>query len=247
MGKHTKRIINISLAILGIGLSCISYLAGSTMVQGVLFGLGVSILTTVIINIYETIISIPSKKLSEEKMNAIGLFDIDFNKGNQSQTDVYTNSKKIRMIFSAGMVTLRTYRQAIIDSMVTNQCDVQIVLSASSVLRNGMYMTPMGESDESLKIIQSIRGEVINRNGIGTIELRYSNIGPVGSIEIKDDSYCIVVPYMYGQYSNDSYHTIYKNTGKSDDIYHKWEKHFTKIWEKAISQDQYLQQLKISS
>lgn len=239
LSEKEKKAINISLIILGIILSCVSFLCPIVALQGVILSLGISILTTVIVGFYEKFFNDSKSTVLEEKIQRIGLIDVDYNKIAQSQKEIYRNAKKIRMIFSAGMMTLRTYQQEIISLIVDNQCDIQIVLSSDEILENGTSMTPPGENTESLKLIRNIIKRVSELHGEGSIELRYSNIAPICSLEIKDVDFCIVTPYLYKQFSADNYHTTYRNTGKEADIYHKWEQHFTDIWDEAITKVSY--------
>lgn len=238
LSKKQKTAFIIALVVLGIALSIGSFSIPIVQFQGVLLSLGVSILTTVIIDVYEKFLG-NSESAFLEKLQSFGLFDVNYNNTFQAQEKMYVNAKKLRLLFSSGIGTLRTYEHSIVNLIVQNQCEVQIVLSSDEVIKNGAHLTPEGENTNSLTIIKNIISKVSELHGAGSIELRYSDIEPIGSLEIKDNDFCSVVPYLYKQFSNCSYHTIYKNTGKESDIYHRWEKHFTEIWENAKTKEVY--------
>lgn len=230
MTNITKLLISISLSVLGIGLSCISYSLPNEIWNGVIFGLGISILTTAIIDIYKHILNSPNIK---DQIISMGLLDVDHNETSNSQDDIYKNAKSLKIIFSAGSNTFRTYQDSITESIIKNNCNVQIVLSDNDILKSGMYMSAINETDIAKQIVINIINDISSHNHVGSIELRYSPIPPIGSVEIKDDKYCIVVPYMYKRNSAICYHATYKNTGKNNDIYNKWNNHFDEIWEKS--------------
>lgn len=230
MAKKQKLMLSITLIILGTAISCISYVFSNEFLRGSLEALGVSILTTAIIDIY-TYISDHSKK--DIKLKSMGLIDIDNNKTSHSQDDIYFNAKKIRVIFSAGSATFRKYQKAIEESIIKNNCHVKIILSDYNLLKSGLYMSGETETDITQNVIKDIIEEIKKHNHHGSIELRYSSIAPIGSIEIKDNKYCIVVPYMYKRNSAICYHCTYKNTGDKNDIYNKWKEHFKRVWKKG--------------
>lgn len=227
MKKKTKLFVSIGFAALGIGFSCISYGFQESMWKGIVFGLGISILTTAIMDIYEYISNYSKKEVI---MECAGILDIANNKTSNSQKFIYTNAKTIRVIFNTGVDTFRKYRDTIIKLIIEKNCNVQVVLSSANVLQSGMYTSAENETEITKKLIQDIIESIKDRHYKGSIELRYSNIAPIASVEIKDNKFCTIVPYMYKRNSANSYHATYKNTGKDDDMYHKWEKHFEEIW-----------------
>ena len=182
--------------------------------------------------IYQYIIDYNPKKAHIEE---IGLLDIDYNQGSNSQDDIYKNPKELRVVFNAGAATFREYQEDITKSITNNNCHVKVLLSNKDILQNGMYMSDPNETDITKKIISNIIDAISKSTHSGSIELRYSPIAPIGSVEIRDDKCCVVVPYIYRTNSAISYHTIYKNTGDKNDIYHKWVKHFETLWENAKS------------
>ena len=86
-----------------------------------------------------------------------------------------------------------------------------------------MYLSGEHENALAKKDISNIIQDIHkNYSGAheGSLELRYSPVAPIGSVEIKDDKYCVVVPYIYRRHSAVGYHATYRNTGKENDIYH---------------------------
>lgn len=230
MTRKQKIMLSITILILGVGITCISYVFSSGLFRGILEALGISILTTAIIDIYEYILNYSKRNASIKSM---GLIDVDNNKTSQSQDDIYYNAKKIRVIFSAGSATFRKYQKAIEDSIIKNNCHVKIILSDYNLLKSGLYMSGETEIDITRDVVKNIIEKIKKHNHHGSIELRYSSIAPIGSLEIKDDKFCVVVPYMYKRNSAICYHSTYKNTKNKNDIYHKWEEHFKKVWRKG--------------
>ena len=89
--KKTKIAIDISLLTFGIGLSCISFLNENEMIQGVIFGLGVSLSTTMLVDIYQII---TQEDCSLSNVSLMGLVEVAYNGDEESQKDFFRKAKK---------------------------------------------------------------------------------------------------------------------------------------------------------
>ena len=230
MSQKRKLIISIVIGIFGLNLSLISYKIADEAYRGVVFGLGISIMTTAIIDIYKYIMN---NSKNDRNIGEKGLLELEYNGSSSAQDKIYTNANNIRALFSAGLVTLRDQQNKIINSIINNNCNVRIIMSDESIIKSGMYITGENEVGLSTQIVTEIITYISKVRHAGSIELKYSPIAPIGSVEIRNDEYCVVVPYMYKKYGSILYHSTYKNTGHQEDIYHKWVQHFEDIWNKG--------------
>lgn len=232
--KKTKVAIDIFLLTFGLGLSCISFVVGNEIIQGVVFSLGISLSTTMLIDIYQIA---TQEDCGLSNASLMGLVEVDYNGDEENQKEFFRKAKKMRLIFSSGNVTLQRYEQEIIESIIQNNCVVQIIISNDNVLRNDIYLTDPKEWDITERcidrIIEEISEEKIACRHSGCIELRRTSAPPIAFLQIKDDSYCIVSPYMYKARVVYGYHSKYVNTKKKNDVFSKWEHHFENVWNES--------------
>lgn len=196
-----------------------------------ILGLGISLITTGIIDIYGYIVNNPS---ITSIITSMGLTDIEYNSSTSAdQNAMYISANELRLLYSAGVNTLRDQYQAIINSICDNNCDVKIIISSKTIINDEVTITPPGEIESSIRIVEDIIATIKAKEHNGSIELRASPFLPIGRVEIHDDKYCFVTPYTYRRYANSLYHVKYVNTGKANDIYSIWKSHFTDIWKKS--------------
>ena len=164
----------------------------------------------------------------------MGLTDIGYNSLiSADQNAMYISAKELRLLYSAGVNTLRDQYKTIINSICENNCNVRIIISSKTIINDEVTITPPNEIESSIEIVKDIIANIKAKKHNGSIELRSSPFLPIGRVEIHDDKYCFVTPYTYRRYTNNLYHVKYVNTGKANDIYSIWKSHFTDVWEKS--------------
>lgn len=223
-------LINSFSLVLGIGVFCAVFLYDN-LICSVLEALAIALITANIINLFDVLL------LKKEGLdNNLQIYRMGQAKDKKIN---YRNSKKLNLLFHTANSTLKLYDSDFVEAVINNNCNICLIVTSPDVMDSDSMNKALCRNIDAKKEVEAVTKfiremeEIIRLRqykGQGSIKLYYSSHYPTGSIELCDDKYCYITPYIPHSNSSKSYFLTFK---RESSVYKHYEEAFINVLKEA--------------